>query len=242
MLIIGGLSTIVDSFGQIIIELSKDFPVYFIETRDRPSSRLSPGAKFDIGSMGQDIVQIIKSLGLADRQFALMGYSFGACIIAECYSLLESKPECMIFMEPTPVFHYPPWSLLVIRWLGKTFFKVLRPLAKWYLTHFFINTDEDREMALITSNSLDNADPLKLRNTILAIASYKAWNRLGLITCPSLVVGTSKDRLHIPEDIDRMVSYLNGCKYIDMETNLRTHSSEMGQVIRSFINSSGDNQ
>lgn len=235
VLIISGLATMVESFEEVINELSKNSPVYFIETRDRYTSRIAGKAEYGIPAMGRDIVKIVESLGLKEKNYVLMGYSFGASIMSECYSLLREKPKCLIFMEPTPEFHYPGWSLIVIRLMGKPLYRILRPVAKWYMRSFYINTTEDNEMAVISGRSLDNADPVKLVNTILAIAPYKVWPKLEELTCPSLVVGTSKDRLHVPEDILRMVRVLRDCTYIDMETNLRTHSPEMGNLVYNYI-------
>ena len=42
-------------------------------------------------------------------------------------------------------------------------------------------------------------------------------------------------RLHVPEDILRMVGELIDCTFIDMETNLRTHSPEMGSLVYNYI-------
>jgi pimeloyl-ACP methyl ester carboxylesterase len=235
VLIISGLATMVESFEEVIFELSKNSPVYFIETRDRHTSRIAGKTEYGIPAMGRDIVRIIEALGFKDKDYVLMGYSFGASIMSECYSLLREKPKCLIFMEPTPEFHYPGWSLVVIRLMGKPLYRILRPVAKWYMRRFYINTAEDNEMAVISGRSLDNADPVKLINTILAIAPYKVWPKLAGLTCPSLVVGTSKDRLHVPEDIQRMVRELRDCTFIDMETNLRTHSREMGNLVYNYI-------
>ena len=93
-------------------------------------------------------------------------------------------------------------------------------------------------MAVISSQSLDNADPAKLRNTILAISGYSVWEKLHNIDCPALIVGTSKDHLHVPEEITRMATEIKNCTYIDLETNLRTHSIEMAQLIRQYVSGS----
>jgi hypothetical protein len=141
-------------------------------------------------------------------------------------------------MEPTPVFHYPSWSIFIIRWLGLPLYRILIPLAKWCLTNFHIDKKEDNEMAVISYRALDHADPKKLRNSILAIADYQVWDRLVHVDGPVMVVGTSKDHLHNRVETDRMVSLLKDCTYIDLETNLRTHSAEMGEVVRDYIKKS----
>jgi pimeloyl-ACP methyl ester carboxylesterase len=238
IVIVTGLVTIVDSFRNIIYDLTKDFPVYFIETRDRTTSEIRGRARFDIETMGLDTASIIRQLGFEDRKYILMGYSFGGSIISDCYLSLESRPKYILFMEPTPAFHYPGWSLIIIRLFGVPLYKLLKPIGKWYMGKFFINKKEDNEMAVISSQSLDNADPAKLRNTILAISGYSVWEKLHNIDCPALIVGTSKDHLHVPEEITRMATEIKNCTYIDLETNLRTHSIEMAQLIRQYVSGS----
>lgn len=91
---------------------------------------------------------------------------------------MTNKPLKMIFLEPTTVFHYPSWSIPVIKLslLFKT--KRLRFIAKWYINNFVIDKKADAEMAEISSNAIDNADTQKLKRAILAIAGYEIWDRI----------------------------------------------------------------
>jgi pimeloyl-ACP methyl ester carboxylesterase len=239
VILVGGLATMPESLREVIDELTNDFTVHYIETREKTGSVISGKVLFDIESMGLDTVKIIRELGFEEGKYVLMGYSLGATIIADCYRHLESKPRCMILMEPTPVFHYPAWSLPLIRFFGLPLYKILIPLSKWYLRTFRINTTEDAEMAVISFRALDHADPRKLRNVILSVAGYKVWDKLPLIDCPVLIAGTSKDHLHVKEEIQRMVEMIRNCRYIDLETNRRSHSAEMGQVVRDYVQSLG---
>jgi len=235
VVMVGGLSTIIESLQNIIGELTRDFPVYYIETREKASSKIYGNVPYDIETIGKDIAAIIRMLGMEQDKYIMMGYSFGATAIADCYRFIESRPRCLIFMEPTPVFHYPAWGLQLIRWSGPFFF-LLKPFAKLYLSRFVINTSEDNEMAVISSETLDHADPRKLRNTILAISGYLIWDRLESIDCPVLIIAASKDHLHVHSEITRMKSMIKKCAYIDLETNKRTHSAEMAHVIRKYVN------
>lgn len=235
IVIVGGLATILESLQEIVRTLVRDHTVYYLETREKNSSMIRGETGFDIETMGRDIACIIEQLGLKKGKYALMGYSFGATAIADGYRFLTVRPLCVLFMEPTPVFHYPAWSLFLIRRMGKSCYCVLLLLAKWYLKNFLINKKEDFEMFMISVRALDHADPAKLRNSILAIANYEIWPKLEFVDCPVLVVGTSKDTLHLHDETDRMVKLLKNCTFIDLETNIRTHSAEMGKVIRKFI-------
>lgn len=90
-------------------------------------------------------------------------------------------------------------------------------------------------MYLFTSRALDLADPRKLKNTILAIAGYAVWDKLDSVDCSTLIVDTSKDGIHIHEDIIRMAGSLKKSTYIDLERNKRTHGDELVFVIRKYL-------
>lgn len=234
VVMVGGFSTIIYSLRKIIRELTRDFPVFYIETREKPSSVISGIVSYGIPAMGSDLVTIIGKLGLEDGNYILMGNSFGATAIADGFSNLEAKPRFILFMQPTPVFHYPGWSLVLIRGFGVSLSHIIRPLAIWYLTRFRINRKGDPEMVKISAEALKNADPRKLRNTVLAIANYQVWDRLGTITCPVLIIAASKDSFHYHDEITGMVSMIPDCSLIDLETNDRTHGTEMALIITSL--------
>lgn len=229
-----GLASQIESFGNFLVELTKDHTIHFIETREKPSSLIRGKAKFDIETMGQDLVIIINKLDLKNDNYFLMGYSFGTAVILDAYKELPVKPLSVLLMEPTPAFHYPKWSLYLIK-LAVPLYPLLKPAAKWYLRTFHINMKVDKEMAVISSRALDNADSFKLKSAILSIAGYTAWHTLVSVECNSLIVATSKDGLHSHEDTMRLVNGMINSEYIDLETNDRTHSEEMALMIRAYI-------
>jgi len=230
-----GLATVIESFQGIIGELTRDFEVYYVETREKSSSRLSGKVKFDIETVARDIISIIRFLELPVNEYILFGYSYSAAVIIEAYRHLESKPTCLLLLSPTPSFYYPRWSLPLIR-VAVPFYGVLKPVAKWYLRNFIINRKEDNDMYLFTSRALDLADPRKLKNAILGVAGYKVWDKLESIDCSTLIVDTSRDGIHKHDDIIRMANSIKSCTYIDMEINKRTHGAELPKVIREYVN------
>jgi pimeloyl-ACP methyl ester carboxylesterase len=236
LVMVSGLSTVIESFRGVLTELTKDFEVHYVETREKPSSQLKGKVEFDIETTGKDLVAVVRSLSLEERNYVLIGYSLGATAAADCFSHLTPKPHCLLLIEPAPVFHFPPWSLFLIRWFGVSLFPLLRCFVNWYIRNVIVNKTEDPEMALIAARALNQADPRKLRSSVLAIAGYQVWDKLSHINCPTLVVCVSKDRLHVHEDITRMVRSIKGCSELDMETNERSHSAEMGHAIRAYIN------
>jgi pimeloyl-ACP methyl ester carboxylesterase len=235
VVMVTGLGTIIESFHKVISFLAQRTPLIFIETREKISSQIEGKTSFGIETQSLDLARIIDYLKLGANSYFLLGYSYGATIVAHSYSILRNKPAGIIFLEPTPVFHYPKWSLILIKYFGSRMYFLINPFAKWYLGHFYINKKEDNEMAVISSKTLDNSNPGKLRRAILDIAGYEVWNRLETIDCKTLVVGTSKDGLHNKKEVERMVQMLENAEYFDLETNQRTHSIEMGEIAYRFF-------
>lgn len=235
IIMVVGLATLIESFRGIIYGLSRDFEIYYVETREKSSSHLSKKAKFDIETVAADLKTVIKLLRLSVNQYVLFGYSYSAAIMVEAYRDLESKPLCLLLLSPTPSFYYPRWSLALIR-VAVPFYGIIKPIAKWYLGSFVINRKEDNDMYLFTSTALDRADPWKLKNAILAIAGFTVWDKLESIDCPTLIVDTSRDGIHLHADIVRMTNSIKGSTYIDLQYSKRTHGGELSIVIKDYLN------
>lgn len=237
VIMVTGLVTLIESFYNMLSFLARRVPLIYVETREKNSSRINGKVSYGVDTQSYDLATIVSYFELKEKDYFMIGYSYGATIIANSYNYLKQKPGGMIFLEPTPVFRYPKWGLLLIRHFGSSLYSILKPFAKWYLVHFYINKNEDNEMAVISSKSLDNANPGKLRKVILDIAGYEVWDKLDFIDCNVLVIGTSKDGLHIKHEVERMMKMLKNAKFLDLETNLRTHSKEMGEIAFNFFRS-----
>lgn len=235
VLILSGLAGQIISFREIIRKLSEDTEVFYIETRDKNSSRITGKVQFDIETQGKDVDVIVRELKLLDQEYALLGYSIGATIAVDCYRFLSIKPKFITLLEPNATFDYPKWALYAMRHapvIGRLPLKI----AKWYIGHFMIDREEDNFMYEISANTLDHADIRKLRQTALGIAPYEIWNILESVKCPTLLVGASKDKFHKHSDVVQMIKMMPNCHYEDLETNKRSHSAELVGIIRNFRN------
>ena len=235
VLMIGGLSTVPDNFQPLIRDLTRDFDVYYLETREKASSKLLKMGPFTMETFGKDIAAVVQGLGLTDGGYILMGYSFGAAVIVEAARFLPVRPALYLLLSPTPVFRYP-WFALVLMRLTLHVNARIKPLAKWWLARRYVNRKEDPEMLQITQRVVDSADPPKLKRTILSIAKYAVWDRLPALRGPVLLVATSKDGIHVQGDITRMAEAIPDCTYLDLENNRRSHSAEMAELLRAHLN------
>jgi pimeloyl-ACP methyl ester carboxylesterase len=191
------------------------------------------GGRFDIETSGLDVSAVVHWLGL--KEYVLMGYSLGAAIIADGYRHLAVKPRQMIFLEPTPVFHYPRVAIKMARLTRQLKTMPLKIITKWYIRNFIIDKNADADMVQISAKAIDNCDPVKLKKTIVAIAGYTLWDKLAGVNCPVLVIAATKDKFHRHDETLRLLSMLENSSYVDLETNRRSHSAEAAEVIRTYL-------
>jgi pimeloyl-ACP methyl ester carboxylesterase len=112
---------------------------------------------------------------------------------------------------------------------------LIKPAVKWYLKTFRLNVLADRAQYEKYREALDGADPRKLKKAVMAVWSYEVWNKLPLVACPVLVVNASRDKLHEPENLRKIVNALPRADEIDLETNAKTHDEPVVDAIRRFL-------
>ncbi len=98
-----------------------------------------------------------------------------------------------------------------------------------------MNIESDHAQYEKYSEALDSADPWKLKSAILSVAKYKVWGLLQDITTPTLIFSASKDKLHEPENLQRIAKTMQNATIVDMETNSGTHSREMIYEMNSYL-------
>ncbi len=220
---------------EVLLEMTKDFTVYYIETREKISSVVKGKVGYSIEEMGKDIVEVITQLGLKDKEYLIFGSSLGATLILDCCRFLKQIPLCLILIGPNAVFRVPKIWMVIVTLFYPPLYKLLKPSVMWYLRTFRMDTKSDYAQYQKYSRSLDIADPWKLKKAVLAVAKYEVWDLLKDIDFPTLIIDASKDKLHEPDNLRRIVSSLKNQRYINLETNTKTHSKEMVNEMRKYI-------
>lgn len=236
VVLIPGLISVMLTFKNILIELTRSFVVHYVETREKSSSIVTKKTDYKVSSIGMDIIEIVSQLNLKEHQYILCGTSLSATAMVECYNVNKIDPLCLVLLEPNATFDYPKWSYFIIRY-SAPLYRFIKPVAKWYLKNFVVNTKEDYEMFEINRRALDAADPYKLKDVVLDIATYQIWNRLASVKSPTLIVYASKDTFHRHEDISKMIKMIKKSTPCDLETHERIHSREFVEQLQNYINS-----
>jgi len=230
-----GFASVIENFRGTMTALTEHFVVHYIETREKPTSIVPENTTFDVRDIASDISMAIDSTEVKERNYILLGYSLGATAAVESFnSILRKKPSLLVLIEPSGEFRVPSFGLFIARYFPWTFY-LIKPLIKFYIKTFRVNTKEDYEMYAIIRRIIDGADPKKLIPTLIGMAKYHLWDVLGKIDVPVLVIGTSHDTFHNLDDAKEISSKIKNCIYIDLVTNKRSHSHEVCDLLIKYL-------
>ena len=232
---VAGWISLMSGWGRVLREMTKDFQVYYIETREKISSRVQGKVEYSAETIGQDIVSLISHFDLKNQDYILFGSSLGATAILDCCRFLKSIPLCLVLVGPNAEFRVPKIWKGVVRLFYPPLYQLVKPSVKWHLRTFRMNVDSDPAQYQKYCTALDSADPRKLKKAAMSLWNYKVWDLLEDIEYPTLIIGASKDKLHEPENLGKMVSMMKHATYLDLGTNQLTHSEGMVEAMRHYI-------
>jgi pimeloyl-ACP methyl ester carboxylesterase len=232
---VSGWISQVDSWEHALRDMTRDFTVHYVETREKATSRVTGSADYGVEAVARDIIRIVAYFGLKSDQYIIIGSSLGATAAIDALRELEEQPRCLALIGANARFRVPFWGRILVTLFPPRLYLIIKPFIKWYLRHFRLDPEHGQLQAEKYSQNLDAADPWKLRKACLALAGYQVWDHLPLVKVPTLVFGASKDTLHEPENIIKIMEGIEGSVYRDLETNERTHSAEMVAELRKFL-------
>ena len=235
VIFVAGWITLTSAWIKVLQEMTKDFTVYYIETREKISSQVKGKAEYGVEDIGRDIVALISHFDLKDNQFILFGSSLGASSILDCCRFLRRNPLCLVLIGPNAIFRVPRFGKVIIYFFHPRLYLLIKPVVKWYLKTFRLDIKSDYEQYEKYCANLDAADPWKLKKAVMKLWHWHAWDLLPAIKYPALIVGASKDSLHEPENLKKMVAMMSNATYIDLETNKGTHSEKVVEEMRKYL-------
>lgn len=235
VILVAGWISQISGWKDVMREMTKDFRIYYLETREKISSKVTGKVQYGVEDIGNDIVSLISYLKLKSGTYILLASSLGATAVLDCCRFLAEDPLCLVLIGPNAVFRVPGLGMFIIRIFPPALYAVIKPVVKWYLRNFRLDLKSDYAQYVKYCNALDAADPWKLKKAVIALSIYEVWPLLESIDYPTLIIGASKDRLHEPQNLQRMVSMMKNASYIDLETNKITHSIRMVDEMRRYV-------
>jgi pimeloyl-ACP methyl ester carboxylesterase len=237
ILFVAGWISLISGWKGVLKVLTAEHRVVYLESREKQSS-IVPDVKkvsFSIERLKLDIAEIIdKVIGPAGK-FILAGSSLGASAILEYCGSEKRAPLSAVLIGPNTEFRFPKILGTVIPVIHPSLYFSVKPVIKWYLRNFRLDKKNSIEQIEKYENTLDCADPYKLKANALAIRNYEIWGNIDNITVPCLVIGATTDTLHGTENIKRLIKIIPDSTYIELKSNMETHSEKAGRLILEYI-------
>lgn len=239
IIFVAGWLSLVDGWIEVLSELTPQFPLWYVESREKFSSVL-PGPcgnhHFDVDSMAADLAALIQQRMTADQPYLLVGSSLGATTILHALSeKLSPSPLAAALIAPNAEFHFPSWAHWLIPMLPLWIYPAFSRFIKWYLRNFRIDVEKEPEQLRKYERTLDLADPDKLKRNALTLLNYELWDRLDGINTEIMLIGGEADTLHGLEDLQRIEQSLTNGHLKTLSSNKETHSHKAGQMIREWF-------
>jgi alpha-beta hydrolase superfamily lysophospholipase len=232
---LAGWGSLIYSWEIVLKEMTKDFEVYYVETREKGSAIHETEQILSIETLGNDLPFVLNHHNMEENGYIMFGSSLGATVILDSMSRNKINPSLAVLIGPNAEFNAPKLWIWIARITPPVLYYLVKPSVKWYMKKKYINMESDPKQYEKYARSLDEANPSRLRRSALNFSKYKVWDRLSIIHQNVLIFTGSKDVMHGYEDTVKMTESLSICDLVDLETNARTHSIEMVNQLRSFL-------
>ena len=235
LIFLPGWVSIIDSWENVLKEMTKDFEIYYLETREKGSAKHPVEQDLSIASLGDDLSSVLDYHNLFDKPYILFGSSLGGTVILDAMSQLKVSPTMAVLIGPNAEFQAPRYWLWIIRMVPPILLDFIKPLAKWYMKKKYINMEADPKQYEKYARALDQGNPGRMKRSALSFSKYNIWEKLGNIHQKVLIFTGSQDVMHGYDNTVKMAELLPNCKLIDLVTNASTHSVEMVKQLRSLL-------
>ena len=235
IIFIPGWGSFIQGWKIVLREMSKDFEIYYIETREKSSAKHTKEQKISIQNIGDDISKAVQLNNLENKKFIALGSSMGATVILDALAENKLNPLVTVLIGPNIEFNIPWFLMGAIALIPNQLYAMIRPFAKWYMKRKYIDMESDSKQYHKYSYVLDNIHFGRTRRSALSFKKYSFKDKIDKIRKRILVFSGKKDILHNYEQTLDMVKRIENATLINLETNDRTHSAEMVGEVRAYL-------
>ena len=129
LIFIPGWVSIIDSWENVLKEMTKDFEIYYLETREKGSAKHPIEQELNIAALGDDLSSVLDYHNLVDEPYILFGSSLGGTVILDAMSQLKVSPTMAVLIGPNAEFQAPRYWLWIIRMVPPILLDFIKPLA-----------------------------------------------------------------------------------------------------------------
>ncbi|MCK5046366.1 MAG: hypothetical protein KAS22_07290 [Candidatus Heimdallarchaeota archaeon] len=232
---IPGMFSIFPRWEPVVQALNENYPIYYVESREKITSKLVKKAKFDIPRHAMDLADVEKALGLDEKKYITISSSLAGAAVLENHAQKTMTPLGSILISPGVEFHFPRWVLIVLRIIPPFVIQMLKPFIRWLLGDVRVDKKNEPEQSAQYKRSITEADPRKMRKNVLSIAHYNGWDILPKIKDRLILIGATLDTVHESDFVHNVANALTNCSFIDLGTNKAAHDTPLVELTGKFM-------
>ncbi|MFW6360611.1 MAG: alpha/beta fold hydrolase [Spirochaetota bacterium] len=186
-----GWGTIPAGFTEFLNVVSGQAECYYVETREKNSSRLDRSrARMDMDQLAEDVQAV---MNIAGPNSVLMGTCWGSTIIAHGLARGIITAETVVLFDPMHTLWFPKWLLnWVVPVVPLYLWKLVKPIGK-RIALWGMKEPVQRARAELF---IDNADLRKWKSTALQVQDVNLYEEMPKIRQEVLVMNGVKDKIH----------------------------------------------
>jgi pimeloyl-ACP methyl ester carboxylesterase len=212
---IPGWGTVLEGFTGFFNLMSGRAECYYVETREKNSSRLDRGtARLDMDQKAKDIARALESLGLNEQDdFLLVSTCWGSAVVA--HGLIEGilKAPTVLLFDPMHTLWFPRWILRHVSPVTPVlFWRMVRPLARM-IALAGMKEESQRARACLF---IDSADIWKWKKSAEAVREFELYGRLHAIPQEVLVFNGVRDKIHDQAHYPRIAAEIPKGRFFHM--------------------------
>lgn len=193
VLFVPGWGGVIDGFRETLRAIEDGIELFYVETREKRSSRLSRRTSFSMERIGADVGVVAAELGLEPGRFILAGSSFGGGVVAQALADGRLRPRIGLLYDPMPRLWMPRWIMnLLVPLMPAWLITVMRPGLKRLVVAGMQEATQRRR----AERFIDDAVLWKWRAVSLRLRDWDIHRVGPTITSPVHVLNGSADRFH----------------------------------------------
>ena len=213
-----GWGVVPQGFQEFYAALDGGPELYYLETREKPSSRiLDRRTDMSVSRSARDIGAALSAMGLAgDRDFVLVGSCWGASIILQ--GLIEGTLEAptIVAIDPMHALWFPKW---VLRYVAPLLPVFVTNLLKPFLRRAMIGDMKEKNQKARIERFIDEADTWKWKKSAEAARDFELFGSLARIEREIFVFNGTTDKVHDQRDYPRIARELPRGRFLYLEAD-----------------------
>ena len=235
ILFVAGWMSFPDSWRMVLEALRESHEVYYLESREKNSSRVPRDARFRIQELVDDYRAVARELEVGSGGLDVVASSVGAATVIRGFGA-GVRPRRIALVSPVLRPEVPSVLPPLLSIARGPFYPVVRSLASWWYGLFIYRVSRDEFQNSRFRAVLDGAEPWKVLRGASDIFGLKIrMDEVGQVDVPALVLAASRDPQHRADHVAAIAERLPRGRCIDLERFRRTHSRAAGRAIADFL-------